>query len=145
VVVGGGIVGAIIGHQFMERARAILPIFWELSSGGVTLCNIWCPYHGTRQDRRWRYILKYLYLAAKLIVDSLSLQNAINLQLFISCKCNQLLIICTDKIELIRNCLRQQKNNQLFVVYICNMQSIVCCLYLQHAINCLLFIVKKCN
>jgi len=63
VVGAHGIVGVIAGHQFMERARAILRIFPELSSGGVTLRNIWRPYHGTRQNRRWRYILKYLYLA----------------------------------------------------------------------------------
>jgi len=63
VVGAHGIVGVIAGHQSMERARAILRIFPELSSGGVTLRNIWRPYHGTRQNRRWRYILKYLYLA----------------------------------------------------------------------------------
>lgn len=61
---GGGIVAAVAGHKYMERARAILRIFWQLSTAAVTLCNIWRPYHGTRQNHQPRYILKYLYLRA---------------------------------------------------------------------------------
>ena len=142
---------ATAGHKHMERARAILRIFWELSTAAVTLCNIWRPYHGTRQNRQPRYILKYLHLAAESIADCLSLQNAINLQLFIPCRCNQLLIVCTDEIKLIRNCLRRQNAincllfifatcNQLLIVYAQKVQLICDCLYRQNAINCLLFI-----
>lgn len=142
---------AIAGHKYMERARAILRIFWELSTAAVTLCNIWRPYHGARQNHQPRYILKCLYLATESIVDCLSLQNAINLQLFTPYKCNQLLIACTDKIRLICNCLHRQKpvNCLLFIFARCNQLLIVCaqkvqlicdCLYRQNAINCLLFI-----